>query len=670
MSRRDRRRDEKLEGQARSAEQRQLDARLVGLLDKARAALDAGDTMTAEVEVRAALRDVPDHPQASHLLAVVCYHTGRLDDAGDHIVTAALGDDDDAAIHADCGVIMTLMGRPQEAEAASRHAIELDDSLAVAHSSLGAALAAQQRGDEALEALQAALDRDPDLVEAWVHRGNLEVQEGRAVEAVEAYAEAASREPDNAIVRANMGVALRLAGDLEAAEEQCRIALELDPDCAEAHNGLGQVLREMEEPAAAMEAFRRAIAVREGFIMAQANLAGMLFKIGDLAAAEAEYRAIIETHEVFAGAHVGLGVVLLAAGRLDDAVVAFRDAVAHQPGNGEAWANLAAALGAELSDADLDLIERTLEDQRIPAADRIGLNFAQGEALERKGRHAEAFEAFRVGNDLKRDEMATDGLTFDREAFDERVSEIISSFDASFIERLKQGGRGDARPVFIVGMPRSGTTLVEQIIASHPEAVGLGETNGIGFQVGFFPEGADDYTADDVTGFADGYLTDLEDRIGDAKRFADKTPFDFLMLGMIHSMFPNATLIHCTRDARDMGLSAFFQDFSVPHPWATTLEDIAHTIRAHNRIMEHWRGLLGGRLLQIAYEHVVADQERQSRRLIEHLGLDWNAACLDFHRNGQTVLTASNWQVRKPIYTGAVERWRAHEDRLGPLAKL
>ena len=185
VSRRDRRRDEKLESRARDAEKRVLVERVSGLLEKARAALDADDTMSAEVELRAALRDVPDHPQASHLLAVVCYRTGRLDDAGNHVLTAALGDDDDAAIHADCGVIMNLTGRHAEAEASSRHALSLDDTLAVSHSSLGVALAAQNRDDEALSAQQRALDLDPNLIEAWVQLGNLHLKHAREIEAVD-----------------------------------------------------------------------------------------------------------------------------------------------------------------------------------------------------------------------------------------------------------------------------------------------------------------------------------------------------------------------------------------------------------------------------------------------------------------------------------------------------
>ena len=241
-------------------------------------------------------------------------------------------------------------------------------------------------------------------------------------------------------------------------------------------------------------------------------------------------------------------------------------------------------------------------------------------------------------------------------------------FDADFLATRQGFGDDSEVPVFIVGMPRSGTTLVEQIAASHPAVFGAGERDDIGALAGAqFPGGTADLDAVAAGTLARTHLERMRDLAGEALRITDKTPVNFLYLGLIALLFPRARIVHCRREARDVCLSCYFQNFVAGLPWATDLADLGRYHRAYRRIMDHWHQVLPLTILDVDYQDLVAAPEEGSRRIVDFLGLPWDDACLDFHRSRRTVRSAANWQVRRPIYATSVGRWKAYEPWLGPL---
>lgn len=498
----------------------------------------------------------------------------------------------------------------------------------------------QRRKQEKLERAKAELSA----------KASGSVRAGRLEEAVAAYRRIVRLDPGDAAAHADLGAALRRSGDLAGAEAACRKAVALDPGHAEARNNLGVVLQARGESAAALTAFGQAAGL--GYPPAHANLGGALFVLDRIEESEAAYRRAIDLDGGFAGAHDGLGVVLLAAGRLDDATVCFRRATGLDPGLAEAWYNLACAEGGGLTDGEAATVKGLLADSGLAPSRRIALHFALGEYDDAGGRAEQAFAHFKAGNGLRRAELADHGHVFDAEAHQRTIERTIEAYGAGCFEKSAGSGDDSELPVFVLGMPRSGTTLVEQIAASHPAVHGAGELNRVA-------------ALEDTAKAANGFVEHLRTRAPGALRVIDKTPFNFLHLGKIATLFPRARIVHCRRQARDLCLSCYFQNFVAPYPWSTDLADLARYLGACERLMEHWRAVLPVAFHEVRYEDLVADQERESRRLIEALGLPWDDACLRFHDTRRTVRTASNWQVRRPLYATSVGRWRAYEKWLG-----
>ncbi len=640
-------------------------------MKEAQASLDSGDMEAAEKAFLEVTAKDPLNAEAFHMLALISYAGGHMVEAGERILEATTRNDEDAAIHANCGAIMNLLGRPEEAEAACRHVIDLDPAHAEAHNNLAVSLEVQGRLDEARDAAARAIELSRDYVEAHTNLGNIHLRGGDPVRAAVSYRAAIEINPQALMARANLGVALREAGDLDAAEAECRKALGLDAEFAEGHNSLGNVLKEKGDWAGAKDAFQAAMVCRKGFLEAHLNLAAATFKDGDLDGATAHYRDILEARENLAEAHEGLGVVLLAAGHLDDAVDHFRKAVEIKPTLGAAQYNLATAAAKELDEAQVTTMRGLLKDKRLSDPDRSKLHFALGEINHQRGNFETAFADFEAGNQLAKTLLARKGSGFDADAFDRRIEAIMSVYNAGMLAARTDGGDPTDRPVFIVGLPRSGTTLAEQIVASHPQVAGKGEMDVIGVVCGEDAALAEALAAGDgektLADKADRYLERLSEDAEDAARITDKTPFNFLYLGQIQLLFPFAHIVHCRRDPLDTGFSCFRQNFTAPHAWAMDLDDIGRYFRAYGRLMEHWRTVLSLPVLDFVYEDLVGGQEVASRKLIDFLGLEWDAACLDFHASERPVLTASNWQVRKPLYASAVGGAKPYGEFLGPL---
>lgn len=289
--------------------------------------------------------------------------------------------------------------------------------------------------------------------------------------------------------------------------------------------------------------------------------------------------------------------------------------------------------------------------------DASGVLYALGDLQHQLGKPDRAFSAWRRAN-------ARRSLTCDRQALDDEVDTAIERYDEAAFLQLPRGSISD-RPVFIVGMPRSGTSLVEQILASHPDVFGAGELPDINALF----HATDHASTEQVERAAKTYLGRLTTLDGDAARVTDKMPFNAMRLGFIAQLFPHARVIHCTRDAQDAALSIFGRNFSDWHSYAGDLGDIAHYIANHERVMEHWRSVLPLSILEVQYEQLVHRGEAAMRELFDHVGLSWHAEALNFHQQARTVKTASYAQVQKPLYTSSVGRARAYSKQLRTFRK-
>jgi Flp pilus assembly protein TadD len=450
--------------------------------------------------------------------------------------------------------------------------------------------------------------------------------------------------------------------------------LALKPDMPEIYNNFGHALSALGKPEAAILAFECAIALKPDNPEALCNWGLALADLGRFAEAEAKYRQAIQIDARFDGAYNNLGLLMKARGRLTEAGAAFEQAIALAAGKVSYYENLAAVRPFVADDPFLTALEALAGRSRaLSTADQIHLHFALAKAYESIDRPASAFGHLLSANAVKRrqvvyDEAATLSLM-------DRLRELSSR---DFIEARQGCGEPSALPVFIIGMTRSGTTLIEQILASHPQVFGAGELTLLDQAAGSiretlpgrppFPEMTRAMSAADFRSLGAVYVDSLARRVPAAKRVTDKMTVNFLFAGLIHLALPNAAIIHAVRDAADTCVSCFATNFSKPHPHTHDLGELGRYYRHYRALMAHWHDVLPpGRILDVRYEELIADPEGVARRIVAHCGLQWDASCLDFHRSERPVRTASAAQVRRPIYKDSVGRWRKYEPFLGPL---
>jgi len=360
-----------------------------------------------------------------------------------------------------------------------------------------------------------------------------------------------------------------------------------------------------------------------------------------------------------AEAHLNLGLTLAEMGRAPAAVASLRQAIAIDPENVDAWYALSAADEIVLTKDDAELLVRLLEKGRLTDDQKVKLRFVLAGSAERLGNLTRAFDDYRRANALRKQDLARTGHAFDPIRHEAMIDRIISTSPKELLAQpVAPAVEG---LVFVVGLPRAGTTLVERIIATHREAHGIGERDDIERLAARQREG------EDAGILAAEYLAELRARVPGKRLIVDKTPFNYLHLGLIARALPGAKIIHIRRDLRDVGISCFTQNFVQPHAWTCDLEHIGDYASEYARLMDHWRAALPPIMLELDYEALVADPAIHSRRMFEFIGLPWDPGCLAFHMAKGIVRSASKWQVRRPIYGSSVGRWKAYQQFLGPL---
>jgi len=510
-----------------------------------------------------------------------------------------------------------------------------------------------------------------NLVDATAHirRGEALARDGRLREAIASYQQALSISSDLAEAHFNIGNALLDLGRNAEAVACFGRVLAIDPECAEAHHNLGNAWRAQEQLDRAIDCYRRALEFRPDFAVAHGSLGTALRLAGRSAEAEASLLRALELTPHSAGAYAQLAELRADHGQLGHAEELFRHAILLDPECAEAWVGLSRLRRVTRGDAHWLTDALRIVDSGLPPRKELLLRYAVGKALDDCGEYDLAFRNYQRANDLSKLQM----VRYDRRQLTRLVDLIIQIQTADWLQQAASAGVRSDRPVFIVGMLRSGTTLAEQILASHPAVFGAGELpywNAAAIGLGL-PAAGQSLPAPKLTELAHQYLKLLPGESSHALRIIDKTPGNFLHLGLIHAALPAARFIHMRRDPLDTCLSIYFQHLEAFHSYATDLEDLAHYYTQYRRLMQHWHTVLPGKLiLDVPYEELVADAETWSRRMLEFVGQPWDPRCLEFHRTERTILTASKWQVRQAMSNSAIGRWRAYEKYLGPLLGL
>ena len=604
-------------------------------------------------------------------LANVCYDLGRHTDAIEHYRQAIALAPEDAEAHNNLGNALLETGDAAGAAASYRQALAVQPTYAQAEVNLGNLRFEEGAHAAAIAHYRRALAIDVSLADALVNLGNALVATGEPAEARSAYQRAIALEP--ALVRAHisLGDLLKRDGELSEAAHCFMRAIDAVPDGATPYNKLGNVLQELRRSDEALAAFGRALELNPDFAEAACNLANVLIHLGKDDEAVPHLERAIRIKPDLAAGYYGLGVCRQQTGRFDEAVRLYRQALAREPDFAEALLNLALNQAAELNAAERERLEAMLEGGQVPEKDRINLNFALARVWEGEGEYDRAFAFYSAANALKAREVRVDP-----ETQSQRVMAAIATFPRTYFEERAGVGSPSELPVFVLGMPRSGTTLVEQIIASHPRAFGAGELPTMRHLVDEmpaalhtdlgYPECARLIDGKSAAGLAQRYLEELRTHAPDADRITDKLPLNFLRLGLIAVLLPRARIIHCRREPLDICISCFSQNFRSLN-FTTDLRTLGSFYRDYERIMAHWRAVLPIPVLEVAYEALIAEPEPVTRRIVAFCGLDWDPRCLAFHEHERQIRTASFWQARQPLYASSVGRWRHYERHLGPL---
>ena len=515
-----------------------------------------------------------------------------------------------------------------------RKAVVLDARNAMAHRALGRALLENQQFAEAASSLSRAVGLQPGLAIAYQDLGYVLERQGLELEAIAAY----------------------------------QRAVALAPKLADVHRRLGELhlMHGRTEPAIAC--FNNAAAAAPDTTMGRIWRANALILAGNMGAAEPWLRKAVALDPTSHHAHTALAGLLISLGSFEAAIEHYEVALRLNPSSAGPWNGIARARRFTAADRPLlGRMQAVLGRERLCDEERMRLHFALGKAHDDLGDYAEAMQHFDAGNGVR-----SRSHRFERAGFAALLDRLIERFTPELFEQLAGLGDADETPLLIVGMPRSGTTLVEQIVSCHPAVAAGGELSFLGSHgTGWECAEGPGFTPDAARSWAAAYLALLRKIGASATRVTDKTPANYLRLGLIRVLLPNARIIHCRRHPVDTCLSIYSTLFSSRMDFAGSKADLVFVYRQYVRLMSHWRAVLPpDRFLEVEYERLIADREAETRRLIAFAGLGWNEACLQPERNARTVITGSVWQARQPVYGSSVERWRRYQPWLGELLEL
>ena len=648
-----------------------------------------------------------NYTPALHLLGVIKHQQGNLDEAIGLTSKAANLESDNGHYHANLAEMYRLAGNLDKAVEHGQLAVKYSPDSVSAHSNLG--IAYYDRGDfeSALDCQNRALQLDPNFAPALNNLGSIQREQKDKEAAIITYRRVLAIQPQHVEAMNNLGAVLTEEDQYDEAVKTLVNVLRIKPDYPDAHSNLGNAFLAMEETDKAMAAFRNAIALRPGFVEAHQGLARVLqekdkleeayeavnkaLKLapekpelfcllagiqGDMGFPEqalATYDRALALDSELTRAYIGKGTLLMEIGQLEESEQCQLKALELDSDSLTARVALTQVRKARQGDENLAELARRAEDiDSLYRTKAMALHFALGKSYDDIGDYDRAFPHFLEGCRIKRS-----NLNYSSADTEKHVDELINFFTSENFQKLSGNGVDSKLPIFILGMPRSGTTLTEQIIASHPMVHGAGElpdmlniANGMNSSDGssHYPEKLLELSCPEIKAMGQLYIDNLLQRNSEAQRITDKMPANFFAVGLIRVLLPQAKIIHVRRNPIDTCISGFSKMYNRGQFYSYDLTELGHYYRQYARLMEHWRSVMPSETFyELQYEELVADNEDQARKLLEFCGLDWSDDCLSFHKTERSIRTASVTQVRQPIYKTSVERWRRYEAHLQPL---
>jgi tetratricopeptide (TPR) repeat protein len=643
-------------------------------LDASIELINAGDLAGAETRIRARLADYPRDVNLQALLGALLITMNRVAEAETLLRHVTERAPTFARAHEDLGFLLVQQGRAGEALPFLERATHLDPQLENAWFTLGKALAALGRGAEAEQAFGRCFALSPErrmMALAAEHE-----KEGRFGEAEELYRRVLREHPRNVDAMRLLAAIAARAGRADEAEPLLERAISIAPDFLAAMLDLGRLRKDQDRFAEALESFDRAVALApdnpHAHFWRGATLAPASFTYEALAA----YEKCLELEPSHAAALLGRGHLLKGVGRYKEAVASYDACIRELPDSGEAYWSLANLKTYRFADEVVAEMQQRVRGTGLAVWSQVNFLFALGKAYEDRGEFERAWEYYRAGNSKQRAEVAYDPVQ--TEALNDRV---IAAFSADFLASRADGGLGDPAPIFILGLPRSGSTLLEQILASHSHVEGTSELSYITRVANSlnrkradginYPEAVRELGPANFRELGEDYLAyaRVHRRVG-TPRFIDKMPNNFPHVGFLSLILPNARIIDARRHPLDACLSCYRQLFARGQNFTYDLTEIGEYYVQYQRMMDHWAAVLPGRVLTVQYEQVVADFENQVRRLLEFCGLPWEDACLRFYESDRPVRTPSSEQVRQPIFDRSVGHWRNYAQYLDELVTV
>lgn len=671
-------------------------------LDRAHAHWNAGQVAEAEVYCQRVLAAFPGQADALHLLGLMAHAYGNLDLAIAQLRQACMAPRAPAIYFSNLAEMYRQKGMLVEGEEAAQRAVAMDPSLVPGWNNLGILLQEAGKLEQSLACLERVVALTPDAPEAHNNLANTYRRLDRLGQAEQHYRQALALNPHYAEAHSNLAFLLTAQGQYDQAAAEARLAIELNPRLIDAYLNLADVevtrhrhaaalqvldalqafapqhpagltarakaLTQLERLDAALACAQQAMTLAPRSAEARYALAQVLQALGKTDEALAHFeRAAALAGTVREEALIGRATLLMESGQKDAARMAFDQALSIFPASIRVLTARAEVKTFHADDPDVGAIEAWLANEaQKPLNERISAHFALGKAYLDLHDAPRAFAHLHTANQRKR---ATFG--YDAKATRQWMQRISEVFTAERMERLAAAGAQSDLPVFIIGMPRSGTTLVEQILSSHSQVMGAGELSALRQVVegaGLFPDIAQVLTPEDAQRLGRTYLNRIEPLAQGRRRLIDKMPGNFIYAGLIPLILPGARIIHCRRNPVDTCLSCYTKQFSGEQPFSYDLAELGEFYTDYQKLMAHWPQVLPpDRFIEVDYERVVDDLEGEARRLVGFLGLPWEDACLRFHANERVVRTASVNQVRQPIYTTSKGRWQKYANHLGPL---
>ncbi len=645
------------------------------LFDEALELINAGDPVAAEKLCREAVERNPKDVNMSGLLGAVLIKRRRLDEAEQVLKRTIALAPTFAKAHEDLGYALLEQERYEEAVEVLQKAARLDPKLDAARFNLGKALASTGRGKEADAAFEASFELSPErkkLALAAKHH-----QEGRIEDAEQLYRQVLNNNPRNVDALRMLAMVAATAKRYDDAERLLRKAVGIAPDFLTAVVDLGRVLKEQDRFEEAIDCFKNAIAINPNNPHTHFLLAGAYSPAALNHEAAREYRRALDLAPEHPGALLGLGNALKTIGKQDEAIKAYRDCIRVRPDNGEIYWSLANLKTYRFSDEQIaEMAARVDNPEGLTEQSEVNFLFALGKAHDDRQDYDKAWRYYARGNGKQR--MLAQYDPVQTETINDAIVEV---FDKALLEEKAGKGCPDRAPIFVLGLPRSGSTLVEQILASHSQVEGTSELPYLG-RVAMslnrnradgvnYPEAVRELEAAHLTALGEDYINYAQLHRTEGKPFfIDKMPNNFPTIGFLNLILPQAKIIDARRHPLDACVGNFRQHYAKGQTFSYDLTDLGEYCLQYLRIMDHWHQALPGRILTVQYEEMVMDFESQARRLLDHCELPWEEACGRFYETERPVRTASSEQVRQPIYTGALNFWRNYERHLDELVEI